>query len=75
MNSDYLTDAQSVLIRDLYSAPLVYMNLANDTQITPSWIPVKPVANSYELKQSISDKLFNLELDVEFGLVNTRQSV
>ena len=75
LNSDYLTDAQSVLIRQLYNSPLVYMNLVNDTQITPSWIPVKPIANSYELKQSISDKLFNLELDVEFGLVNTRQSV
>jgi hypothetical protein len=73
--SDYLTDAQSVLIRELYTSPSVYINLVNDTYITPSWIPVKLVPNSYELKQTITDKLFNLELDVEFGLVNTRQSV
>ena len=73
--SDYLTDAQSILIRQLYASPLVYLNLANDTDITNSWIPVKVVPNSYEIKQGQSDKLFNLELDVEFGIVNTRQSV
>lgn len=73
--SDYLTDAQSELIRELYSSPVVYMNLVNDNQITPSWIPVKPMATSYELKKTASDKLFNLELDLEFGLVNLRQSI
>ncbi len=73
--SDYLTDAQSLLIRQLYSSPLVYLNVVDDTEITPSWIPVKPIATSYELKKSISDKLFNLELDVELGLINNRQSI
>lgn len=73
--SDYLTDAQSELIRELYSSPIVYMNLVNDNEITPSWIPVKPMATSYEIKKTASDKLFNLELDLEFGLVNLRQSI
>ena len=73
--SDYLTDAQSELARELYSSPVVYMNLVNDNEITPSWIPVKPSATTYELKKTASDKLFNLELDLEFGLVNTRQSI
>lgn len=73
--SDYLTDAQSELARELYSSPVVYMNLVNDNEITPSWIPVKPSATSYEIKKTASDKLFNLELDLEFGLVNTRQSI
>jgi hypothetical protein len=73
--SDYLTDAQSELARELYSSPVVYMNLVNDNEITPSWIPVKPSATTYEIKKTASDKLFNLELDLEFGLVNTRQSI
>lgn len=73
--SDYLTDAQSELARQLYSSPLVYMNLVNDTFIENSWIPVKITPNSYEIKKIISDKLFNLELDLEFGIVNTRQSI
>lgn len=73
--SDYLNDAQSELIRELYSSPLVYLNLVNDNYIRPSWIPVKPTATSYEIKKTASDKLFNLELDLEFGLENNRQVI
>lgn len=73
--SDYLTDEQSVLIRDLYSSPLVYAYIVNDTSIIPSWIPIKPLATTYELKTIISDKLFNLELDAEYEIINTRQSI
>ena len=73
--SDYLNDAQSELIRELYSSPLVYLNVVNDNYIRPSWIPVKPNAASYEIKKTASDKLFNLELDLEFGLINTRQVI
>lgn len=73
--SDYLNDAQSELIRELYSSPLVYLNLVNDNYIRPSWIPVKPNATSYEIKKTLSDKLFNLELDLEFGLENNRQVI
>ena len=73
--SDYLNDAQSELIRELYSSPLVYMNIVNDNYIRPSWIPVKPTATSYEIKKTATDKLFNLELDLEFGLENNRQVI
>lgn len=73
--SDYLNDAQSELIRELYSSPLVYLNLVNDNYIRPSWIPVKPNATSYEIKKTLSDKLFNLEIDLEFGLENNRQVI
>ena len=73
--SDYLNDIQAELIRELYSSPLVYLNLVNDNYITPSWIPVKPNATTYEVKKTASDKLFNLELDVEFQLLNTRQVI
>jgi hypothetical protein len=73
--SDYLNDSQAELIRELYSSPLVYLNIVNDNYITPSWIPVKPNATSYEVKKTASDKLFNLEIDVEFQLLNTRQVI
>lgn len=73
--SDYLTDEQSVLIRDLYSSPIVFANIVNDTSIIPSWIPIKPLATSYELKTVINDKLFNLELDAEYDIINNRQSI
>ena len=73
--SDYLDDSQSELLRELYSSPVVYMNLVNDNYISPSWIPVRPNPTSYELKKTASDKLFNVELDVEFKLVNQRQVI
>jgi hypothetical protein len=73
--SDYLTDAQAEILRELYSSPLVYMNLVNDNYITPSWIPAKPTATSYEVKKTAVDKVFNIELDLEFQLINTRQVI
>ena len=73
--SDYLTDAQAEILRELYSSPLVYMNLVNDNYISPSWIPAKPTATSYEVKKTAVDKVFNIELDLEFQLINNRQVI
>lgn len=73
--SDYLNDSQAEILRDLYSSPLVYMNLVNDNYINFSWIPTKPTATSYEVKKTAVDKVFNIELELEFGLINTRQVI
>jgi hypothetical protein len=73
--SDYLNDAQAETLRELYSSPLVYMNLVNDNYINFSWIPVKPTATSYEVKKTAIDKVFNIEMELEFGLINTRQVI
>lgn len=72
--SDYLTDEQSYQIRTLYSSPLVYGYFVNNIN-TPSWIPMKLIPNTYELKTILNDKLFNIELEVEYDITNTRQSV
>jgi hypothetical protein len=73
--SDYLNDEQSVMIRELYSSPIVYGYIVNDATIIPSWIPLKPLATSYDLKTIINDKLFNLELELEYDIINSRQSI
>jgi hypothetical protein len=73
--SDYLTDSQAEILRELYSSPLVYMNLVNDNYISPSWIPAKPTATSYEVKKTAVDKVFNIELELEFQLINNRQVI
>lgn len=73
--SDYMTDEQSNMIRDLYSSPIVYAYIVNDTNIIPSWIPIKPLATTYELKTIINDKIFNLELEADYEISNTRQSI
>jgi len=73
--SDYLTDSQAELLRELHSSPLVFLNVVNDNYITPSWIPVKPMPTSYEVKKTASDKVFNIELDIELQLSNPRQVI
>lgn len=73
--SDYLTDEQSTLIRDLYTAPIVYAYIVNEATINPYWIPLKVNATSYELKTIINDKLFNVELEADYEITNTRQSI
>lgn len=73
--SDYLNDSQAEILRELYSSPLVYMNLVNDNYINFSWIPVKPMGTSYEVKKTAIDKVFNIEMELEFGLINTRQVI
>lgn len=67
--SDYLSDAQAGLLRGMYSSPLVYLNRG------ATWIPVKISQGSYEVKTVIIDKVFNVEIDVEFQLSNIKQSV
>lgn len=75
ITSDYLNNAQAETLRELYSSPLVYMNLVNDNYINFSWIPVMPTATSYEVKKTAIDKVFNIELDLEIGLINNRQVI
>jgi hypothetical protein len=75
ITSDYLNNAQAETLRELYSSPLVYMNLVNDNYINFSWIPVMPTATSYEVKKTAIDKVFNIELDLEIGLINPRQVI
>lgn len=73
--SDYLNNEQAETLRELYSSPLVYMNLVNDNYINFSWIPAKPTATSYEVKKTSIDKVFNIELELEFRLINNRQVI
>lgn len=73
--SDYLNNEQAETLRELYSSPLVYINLVNDNYINFSWIPANPTATSYEVKKTSIDKVFNIELDLEFRLINNRQVI
>jgi len=70
LTSDYLTNEQSHLLRYLYSSPLVYMVMPNGQYVNVNIVP-----NTYEVKNSTIDKLFNLDLDIEIPVLNTRQSI
>lgn len=75
--SDYLTDTESQLLTELLSSPLVYIE-ADAAQYGGTGIiliPVNITTMDYEVKKSRVDKLFNLELDMEYSLDNYRQVV
>lgn len=75
--SDYLTDAEAELLKELLTSPLVYIE---DIATTPEGsvkilIPVQLVTLEYDIKQARTDKLFNMELDVEITYSAKMQSI
>lgn len=75
--SDYLTDTESQLLGELLTSPLVYIE-ADASQYGGTGtvlIPVNITTMDYEVKKSRVDKLFNLELDMEYSTENLRQVI
>jgi hypothetical protein len=77
ITSDYLTEQESKVARQLISSPLVYLVMPTEEIVGEGnvYVPVKINMSTYEIKKSVNDKLFNLELDVEFSFQNYRQSI
>lgn len=91
LNTEYITDRESTIFRQLYSSPLIYFYASGDyfTFNTDSaypdrsfvfsqssaFIPVKLNANSYEIKQKINEKLFQIQADFEYSEPSYRQIV
>lgn len=75
--SDYLTDTEAQLLADLLRSPLVYMETgASQYGGTGNLlIPVTLTTLEYEIKKAKTDKVFNLELDVEIGMGNYLQVI
>ncbi|HWV64355.1 hypothetical protein [Chitinophaga sp.] len=77
--SDYLSDTESQMLADLMSSPLIYMEAdAGDYGGAAGQlilIPVDTKVNDYTIKKTRTDKLFNLELDLELNYKNFRQVV
>lgn len=69
LTSGYLTTEQSRLLQQLYTSPLVYMKSTSGR-----WVAVNLVANTYEIKEVVIDKMFNLELEIELPYLNKRQT-
>jgi len=75
--SDYLSDTEAQLLADLLRSPLVYMEtdagqLGGAGNIL---IPITLTTLEYEIKKARTDKVFNLELDVEIGFENVVQVI
>jgi len=65
--SNWITDTESVWLRELVESPVVYIwdgSILRSCNVTN---------NTYEEKKWINDKMFNLQLDLEFAFVDKVQ--
>jgi hypothetical protein len=68
LNTDWITDAQAEWLRDLFASPDV--KLENESGVI---ISVKCKEKSYETKKQVNDKLFNITIEIENALQDSRQ--
>ncbi len=61
LTSDWLTLTDYTWIRDLIASPEVYMENSG------TFIPIKITTSQWTQKKQYVDKVYNLELDIEFG--------
>lgn len=68
LNSDWVDDATSAWLLDLFSSPEV--RLENESGVV---IAVKCTIKSYETKLQVNDKMFNYTIEIENALQDLRQ--
>jgi hypothetical protein len=89
LNTDYITDVESIIFRQLYTSPFIYLyaegdynyanlpfpsdSFVNTTQ--QAFLPVKLKSDSYEIKQKINEKLFQIQAQFEYSEPSYRQIV
>lgn len=75
LNSDFINDAKSTWLRDLFASPDIKLELSTgvgDSAVT-SLISVRCTLKSYETKTKVNEKLFNLTIEVDNALQDIRQ--
>lgn len=68
LKSDWLTDAESLWLQQLITSPEIYID---DT--THGLIAVNCIASKMDTKTVLNDRLFNLEIDIEYSFNRYRQ--
>jgi hypothetical protein len=67
INSDWITETQSVWLEELLTSPEVYLDISTDV------VAVNIVDTNYTQRQHKTDKIFNLELSIKYTFKETRQ--
>jgi len=71
LNTDWLTDAQFELYKQMATTPLAYLDLGSSTNL----VPVIPVIDSYQVKKKINDKLSQITMRFRYAHTNHYQTV
>lgn len=67
VNTDYLTEAESIWMQDLFTSPVLYRELNNEL------IAMNITGKSIQKKTSLNDKLMQYTFDLNYSLENRRQ--
>ncbi|MCP4145660.1 MAG: hypothetical protein GY752_10315 [bacterium] len=67
VNTDYLTEAESIWMEDLFTSPVVYRELNNEL------IAMNITGKSIVKKTSLNDKLMQYTFELNYSLENRRQ--
>ena len=67
LNTNWLTQTQSTLLKDLWDSPIVY--IWNGSVLKSCDTPSEP----YEEKTESLDPLFNYTITIDLGITETRQ--
>ena len=78
LTSDWIDSKTYNWLLELIESPEIYLldsyALPNEDAINLRRIPIKNINGNWEEKSDSVDKLFNLEIELEFGMDNFRQS-
>jgi hypothetical protein len=71
INSDWISEEQSILLEQLATSPVIYLERSST-----NFIAVNITNQNYEIKKYLDDrKLFNLSFDIEYTYSRYRQSL
>lgn len=68
VNSDWITESESVWLKELFTSPVVYL------EHSLGFVPIMITDNKYKTDKKVNEKLFNAQLSYGFGSKNFRQS-
>lgn len=80
LTSEFISDNDSQCLTELFTSPLVTVEIDKSVFFPATsgervLIPAEIGANSYSIKQSNADRLFNVEIELKVSVDNTRQTL
>jgi hypothetical protein len=67
-NSDWITEAESIWLKELLTSPIVFMEQAGQL------IPISINESQHKFNKTVNEKLFNIQITFGFGNESARQS-
>lgn len=67
LNSNWITETESAWLEELLTSPITYMETTEGIEV------VNVTDSNYEVRKTVNDKLFNLQITIEKSYLKTRQ--